>query len=490
MGRSIGLIAGAGAVVAVGALVLLGLLSPGDETVATDAVLPDSPAELADPVLPMPEASEAEDMTDAAPAPRIDTLRIEPDGMTLISGLTAPDEIVEVALGDAIVASGRSGPDGSFVLFGDVPDTAQAGALELRSTDSKGVVRQGEQTFLVEPPRALAGVDSAEGTQSGSALSTKANDTSVGRIDVANADETVATGTVDSAAISDNVQRNAEEDTQVALATDDAVEPADASREAAPQATERSDDSAETSDEVAGTLTSDITPETDAVDDVQIAAPSASAPSVPNTPAALSGSATAQAGAIAAGDTSEDTNPSTTTAPEPQAPRVMRVENGGLSVVQGGPDAALSIDSISYGADGGTVLGGRAPGDTAVRVYLDNAPVDAARSGPDGQWRLDLPRLEEEVYTLRVDQIGGDGTVVARAETPFKPEDAETLDALVATETDGVRRVTVQPGFTLWAIAERNYGSGIEYVKVFEANATDIGDPDLIYPGQIFDVPQ
>ena len=49
--------------------------------------------------------------------------------------------------------------------------------------------------------------------------------------------------------------------------------------------------------------------------------------------------------------------------------------------------------------------------------------------------------------------------------------------------------VTVQPGFTLWGIAEERYGDGVLYVQVFEANRDKIKDPDLIYPGQVFTVP-
>jgi nucleoid-associated protein YgaU len=50
--------------------------------------------------------------------------------------------------------------------------------------------------------------------------------------------------------------------------------------------------------------------------------------------------------------------------------------------------------------------------------------------------------------------------------------------------------ITVQPGFTLWAIARDTYGDGVLYVQVFEANRDKIKDPDLIYPGQVFTVPQ
>lgn len=50
--------------------------------------------------------------------------------------------------------------------------------------------------------------------------------------------------------------------------------------------------------------------------------------------------------------------------------------------------------------------------------------------------------------------------------------------------------VTVQPGFTLWGIAEETYGDGVLYVQLFEANADRIKDPDLIYPGQVFTLPE
>ncbi|HCB52616.1 MAG TPA: peptigoglycan-binding protein LysM, partial [Rhodobacter sp.] len=50
--------------------------------------------------------------------------------------------------------------------------------------------------------------------------------------------------------------------------------------------------------------------------------------------------------------------------------------------------------------------------------------------------------------------------------------------------------VTVQPGFTLWGIAQENFGSGILYVQVYEANRDKIKNPDLIYPGQIFTLPK
>ncbi len=82
-------------------------------------------------------------------------------------------------------------------------------------------------------------------------------------------------------------------------------------------------------------------------------------------------------------------------------------------------------------------------------------------------------------------------------ETPFKREPLEVLRAAEASDepegetvTPPIRAVTVQEGDTLWAISRDRFGDGILYVKLFEANRGAIRDPDLIYPGQIFTIPE
>ena len=74
------------------------------------------------------------------------------------------------------------------------------------------------------------------------------------------------------------------------------------------------------------------------------------------------------------------------------------------------------------------------------------------------------------------------------AEAVPVPETAEPASATVAAEAPVT--VTVQPGFTLWGIAQERYGDGVLYVQVFEANRDKIRNPDLIYPGQVFSVPE
>ena len=48
---------------------------------------------------------------------------------------------------------------------------------------------------------------------------------------------------------------------------------------------------------------------------------------------------------------------------------------------------------------------------------------------------------------------------------------------------------TVESGDSLWAIAERHYGDGNQWPRIFEANRDQLDNPDLIQPGQVLRIP-
>jgi len=49
--------------------------------------------------------------------------------------------------------------------------------------------------------------------------------------------------------------------------------------------------------------------------------------------------------------------------------------------------------------------------------------------------------------------------------------------------------VIIRGGDTLWQISRRVYGRGVKYTTIYRANSNQISDPDRIWPGQIFAVP-
>ena len=175
------------------------------------------------------------------------------------------------------------------------------------------------------------------------------------------------------------------------------------------------------------------------------------------------------------------------------APTVLLASKDGVKVLQASGSApAISnvvVDAISYDALGDVQLTGRGSDAGFVRVYLDNTPIQTAVIDQDGAWRLNLPDVNAGVYVLRVDQINAAGAVTSRTQTPFKREEAEILQN-TQNHTAPVVSITVQPGATLWAIAREKYGDGVMYTRVFEANRDRIRNPDLIYPGQVFSVPE
>ena len=80
-------------------------------------------------------------------------------------------------------------------------------------------------------------------------------------------------------------------------------------------------------------------------------------------------------------------------------------------------------------------------------------------------------------------------TGAAHYDIPDVKTESTTINASGACEFK-VAVKTVQPGATLWAIAREQFGEGILYVAVYEANKEQIRDPNLIYPGQVFKIPE
>lgn len=229
--------------------------------------------------------------------------------------------------------------------------------------------------------------------------------------------------------------------------------------------------------------------------------------------------------------------PEAAPAPVPEAeadaaPAALLVTDEGAKVLQSAEEmppelvANVTIDTITYTPEGAVQLAGRGTPERVVRLYLDNAPLSEAAISATGDWAVTLPEVAAGIYTLRADQVDAAGAVTSRFETPFKRETVEALaaasageagtgagaetageaevaaegaaeaEAVVEAEAEPVAAagapvtVTVQPGFTLWQIASEQLGAGPRYVQVFEANKDQIRDPDLIYPGQVFAIPE
>ncbi len=165
---------------------------------------------------------------------------------------------------------------------------------------------------------------------------------------------------------------------------------------------------------------------------------------------------------------------------------VEQSREGGRSRVLQGPNApgtgSLTVEAIDYSADGKFALSGKADPGSTIQIYLDNEFIGRATATEKGTWEVE-PKSKAAAgkHTIRADQLGLNNNVISRLEVPF------TLDPAQATMPPG--SVTIVYGNSLWRIARRTYGEGVMYSLIYEANKDQIKDANLIYPGQVFNLP-
>ena len=205
------------------------------------------------------------------------------------------------------------------------------------------------------------------------------------------------------------------------------------------------------------------------------------------------------------------------------------------------PTRIASVDVQGNGRLFVTATG--VPG-TPLRLYLNETLIAPGSIGPDGRASFTIGRgIKAGQYQVRIDQIDpATGKVAARAEVPLSvPEPAQVAAQEPATPAasgipgqPGVRAggragpanpaavtepaattagdpdtthlaagptragavfvpeistARITRGDNLWRISQRAYGRGERYTVIYDANQSQIRDPDLIYPGQIFVLP-
>ena len=145
---------------------------------------------------------------------------------------------------------------------------------------------------------------------------------------------------------------------------------------------------------------------------------------------------------------------------------------------------ALAPRSLSWKTNGELVIDGVSRG--GVRVVATAAGRSFAESAvaEGGAWRmtgkLDTGRASRVMMFALYDD---EGRIVATYKLPVATRD-------LSQGLDGSKLVIVQKGDALWRIAYRSYGEGIKYIDIVRRNAAAIDDPDLIFPNQIFAIPE
>ena len=380
--------------------------------------------------------------------PSLETARVDDDGTALVAGSAYPGSILEILIDETVVETIKVGQDGKFAVLFDLElkDTPQV--ISIRSIES-GEILVSEETMIVAPKAIELAQATSEDTQT--KTQSVEEDVSEPEDEPQKTNDSVSEGDTSTELPADTVQALENDDMDEVVSADASQSELAIKTPQLPQPTQE-----DIEEEVQPTLTKE---------------PTQSEIASLNT---------------------ETENPTVT---ETENPTVLLADNEGIKVVQSGagPDVMTDVlfDTINYSKNGGVAVTGRGRPEAIVRFYLDNSPVASTAVDQQGYWTADLSDVEAGVYTLRLDQLDQTGKVSSRIESPFKREDREVLAGQIKDTASPARInvITVQPGNTLWAISRERYGRGILYVQVFDANKDKIRDPNLIYPGQIFDLP-
>ena len=379
--------------------------------------------------------------------PKLETVRIDDDGTALVAGMAYPGSILEILVDEEVVESITLGQDGNFAVLFDIELKDRPQVISIRSIDGETVLVSDETMIVAPKIIELAQADPAD-NQTQKQSEDAENSTEVGVSPKEKSETTSEENSSSDLAAETDLEEETEKAAEANNISNDNVDKADLTNKT-PQLAQPTEEKIE--EDVQQILTQE---------------PSDS-DLIPNT---VSNKA--------------------------EQPTVLLADSEGVKVVQSGktgPNVMTDVmfDTINYSKDGDVAVTGRGTPESIVHFYLDNSPVASAAVDQTGYWSADLSDVEAGVYTLRLDQLDQSGKVSSRIESPFKREDRSVLvDQMQDIASPArINVITVQPGNTLWAISRERYGRGILYVQVFDANKDKIRDPDLIYPGQIFDLP-
>ena len=184
----------------------------------------------------------------------------------------------------------------------------------------------------------------------------------------------------------------------------------------------------------------------------------------------------------------------------------------------------VAVEAVEVDGQKIFLAGSAAPGRT-VRARVDDKTLGQAKASEDGRFLIegqgDIAVGDHTVKADLLDPHGG--AVIATTSVPFARDSEDGFAAVAPTsagaspaeasasagggsvnqpETGGdlpkvdptLRSVhgavIIRRGDTLWRISQRVYGHGIRYSTIYLANASQIRDPDRIWPGQVFSVPK
>ncbi|HEX2019141.1 MAG TPA: LysM peptidoglycan-binding domain-containing protein, partial [Aurantimonas sp.] len=398
------------------------------------------------------EARESPAAAPSVPMLRVEAVEIEA-GRVYVAGAAEAGSLVRVYIDNVLLAEDRATPAGRFLVNADA--TVAPGDHVVRADQ---VARDGSVSERAEVPFQRP---------EGPSVAMVAPRPDVGT-SAAAADQTAASG-------------------EAAAARDDGPagqEPPPGP--AAPAGARVSDPAVEDETEIVAVETEDDTAAS------ANGAPAASAPpSALAAPAAApeSGPGVEDGSEIASESTGDDADASADAAPAaPGTDAAGDVAAAAPGDIADGPatDAAAGDRDPADASDDEPAT--RGPGDDALGATAGLAAATRRAAGAEAPATEEAGGVPAEGQDLAKPEAGEADSPADPSAVAAAPESVPVTRQEALTTAPG--RVIIRRGDTLWRISRENYGFGSRYVVIYLANGDQIRDPDLIYPGQVFSVPE
>ncbi len=436
---------------------------PRDAAVAPRARdLPDRQASGA--AAPSAKPSDGPTPPQATP-PRFDIVRVEPKGDTLVAGTGAPNAKIAVLAGGKVLAEGKTDANGQFVLL-PPPLPPGAYALTLRQgAEADGTATPGNQEPRVESAQSVAvSVPKTRDGQVVVALAEPGRPTKL-----LSAPQPPAARTANASPETTSPETASPESTPKAGAGNEPVEPPTAKPDIAAAAPQRLGIRSVELENGNGFYASGI--------------------AKPGTPVHVYLNQTHLADVVAGRDGAWSVT-------------IRKGLAGGHYVVRAdagpGPGVTARVevpfDVPAAMAQAATIV---SPGDSRAPRLASLAPprasADAAQAHASAERAKITPGLGAPTGatpTIGESSSNPSGTVpnpdVSQAPGQTPAPATQTRASAVIEE---VQTRQVQGGDNLWKISRERLGYGRRFTQIYAANADQIRDPSLIYPGQIFVLP-
>lgn len=516
--------------------------SPADPKTARLPAAEQPAEQPSEPAAPQPGA--------AAPiVPTFDVVRVEPDGSVVIAGSAAPEALVEVLAQEEVLASSKADAAGAFAIVFDNPLKPGDYQLWLRATDSKKEVVRSVETAVVSIPETSAGevlamveepgkpaeiitTPQPQPAQPAAPGAAPAADEPKSEVAAA-AEEPKAEAASEPQPAAEEAK--AEEPQPAAPETADAgsaAAPAEAEAPAAEQpASEQPAAEVAAAEEAAPAGEAEVAAAEPAPAEPAPAAPAVAAPSptVAVDAVEIEGRKIFVAGTAEAGRTvrvyaNADVLGEARAAPNGrflvEAERDLAVgeyliradvlgDDGqvvaravvpferepGESIAAVAPPAPVPAPAPAEEAKPAEVAAAEpqpAPGETAPAESAPAAePAQAAAPAAESVKPAESgtePAQPAEPATVAAAPAGEGQVDLPKLETEIAAAPPEEVTAPKLQASQGA--VIIRRGDSLWRISRRVYGYGIRYSTIYLANQDQISDPDRIWPGQIFTVPE